>query len=235
MNKYRFLLLIVCSAFFWFNRATAEVSDCGFLTNHFGPFDYRSARPADINIVETRHFTPMVEQLKGGQSGYIAGDISYTLGVFPNHPRALNSIANLSLREKRPKPEHSQYSVHCWFDRAIRFRPDDSQVRMIYAVYLSKVGKPKEALEQLEAAERGDSDNANFNYNIGLVYFDLKNYEKSLHFAHRAYELGFPLPGLRNKLKRAGKWREYEAPTENLQVSEGGSEHKEIAKPAAEQ
>jgi tetratricopeptide (TPR) repeat protein len=81
---------------------------------------------------------------------------------------------------------------------------------MIYAVYLNKIGKLKEALEQLEVAEKADSDNANLNYNIGLVYFDLKNYEKALYFAHRAYELGFPLPGLRNKLQKAGKWSEQE-------------------------
>ena len=33
-------------------------------------------------------------------------------------------------------------------------------------------------------------------------------YDKALASAHRAYGAGFPLPGLKNKLKRAGKWRE---------------------------
>ncbi len=202
-------LALLNALFFGFSALGGEI-ECGALTNHFGPWDYHTAKPADIYIVESRHFTPEVEQLRAGKSGYIAGDISYTLGVFPNHPRALNSIAKLSIREKRPKPEHSRFSVHCWFDRAIRFRPDDSTVRMIYAVHLNKIGKPKEALEQLEIAERTDSDNANLNYNIGLVYFDLKNYDKALFFAHRAYESGFPLPGLKNKLQKAGKWSERE-------------------------
>jgi tetratricopeptide (TPR) repeat protein len=201
-----FIAVAFLQALFTCSAAFAGAADCGSLTNHFGPWDYYTARPADISIVETRHFTPEVEQLKSGKSGWLAGDISYTLGVFPNHPRALNSIANLSIREKRAKPEHSSFSVDCWFDRAIRFRPDDSTVRMIYAVYLNKTNKSKEALEQLEVAAKNDSDDANLNYNIGLVYFELKNYEKSLYFAHRAYELGFPLPGLKNKLQRAGKW-----------------------------
>lgn len=196
-------LVISCSI------STVVVADeisCGALTNHFGPFDYYTARPADIEIVETRHFTREVEQLKAGKSGYIAGDLNYTLGVFPNHPRALNSIANLALREKRSTPEHSRFSVDCWFDRAIRFRPDDANVRMIYAVYLNKIKRQKEALEQLEMAAEVNSDNPNLNYNIGLVYFDLKNYDKSLEFARRAYEGGFPLLGLKNKLKKAGVW-----------------------------
>jgi len=158
--------------------------------------------------VEFAHFTPAVEQLKAGKSSYLADDLSYTLRVFPNHPRALWSMTKLAMREKTEKPAHSQYSVHCWFDRAIRFRPEDPNVRMIYGVYLINKGKSREAVEHLEIAASYEKDNANLNYNIGLAYFDLKQYDQSLDFAHRAYSLGFPLPGLKNKLVRAGKWRE---------------------------
>jgi tetratricopeptide (TPR) repeat protein len=198
-----FFLIVSCSIS---TLVFADEISCGALKNHFGPFDYYTARSADVEIVETRHFTREVEQLKAGKSGYIAGDLSYTLGVFPNHPRALNSIANLALREKRSTPEHSIFSVDCWFDRAIRFRPDDANVRMIYAVYLNKIKRQKDALEQLEMAIEANSDNPNLNYNIGLVYFDLKDYDKSLEFARRAYDGGYPLLGLKNKLKKAGVW-----------------------------
>jgi hypothetical protein len=40
------------------------------------------------------------------------------------------------------------------------------------------------------------------------VYFDLKDYDKSLEHAQIAYAQGFPLPGLKHKLQKAGKWRE---------------------------
>jgi len=52
---------------------------------------------------------------------------------------------------------------------------------------------------------------------MGLIYFDLKDYDKALSFAHRAYGSGFPLPGLRDKLKKVGKWQEAVA------RSDGGS------------
>jgi len=117
-------------------------------------------------------------------------------------------MSKLAAREKTEKPAYSQYSVRCWFDRAIRFRPEDPNVRMIYGVYLSKNGKNREALEQLEVAAAYEKDNANLIYNIGLVYFDLKQYDQALAFAHRAYALGFSLPGLKNKLVQAGKWRD---------------------------
>jgi tetratricopeptide (TPR) repeat protein len=49
-------------------------------------------------------------------------------------------------------------------------------------------------------------DDLNVHYNLGLAYFELKDYDQALEHAKRAYALGHPLPGLRDKLKRAGKW-----------------------------
>jgi len=190
------------------SSSSAGEIDCGGLQNHYGPFDYRSATQSEKYLVERAHFTPAVEQLKSGKSSHLASDISYTLSVYPNHPRALLAISKLAQREKTDKPAYSIYSVHCWFDRAIRFRPDDPNVRMIYGVYLINKGKSREAVDHLEIAASYEKDNANLNYNIGLAYFDLKQYDQSLAYAHRAYSLGFPLPGLKNKLVRAGKWRE---------------------------
>lgn len=203
---------VLVSLVFWWGCSLqacfAGESDCGQLTNHFGPYDYNSASLADRKLVERPHFPPHVENLKRGNTASLGADISYTLEVFPNHPRALNSMANLAIRQKKSKPDNSRFSVDCWFDRAIRFRSEDPVVRMIYAVYLSKLKRNKEALEQLKEAAKNDSDNANLNYNIGLVYFDLNDFDRSLDFAHRAYSSGFPLQGLKNKLKKIGKWSE---------------------------
>ena len=46
------------------------------------------------------------------------------------------------------------------------------------------------------------------NYNAGLAYLKKKEYDKARQHAKKAYELGFPLPGLKNKLVEAGKWDE---------------------------
>ncbi len=69
-------------------------------------------------------------------------------------------------------------------------------------------GKKSEAVAKLEQAASLDQTNANIQYNLGLAYFDVANYEASLESAKRAYAAGFPLPGLRDKLKRVGKWRD---------------------------
>ena len=92
--------------------------------------------------------------------------------------------------------------------RAETFRPDDAMVKVIYGLFLMQAGRAKDAIAKLEAARDLDTQNANVHYNLGLAYADLKQYDKALESAHRAYGAGFPLPGLKNKLKRAGKWRE---------------------------
>ena len=189
--------------------ASASEQDCGPLQNHFGPFDYRSASPQDRALVEGAHFTPQVESLKGGKNTITAGgDINYTLMVFPNHHRALMATIKLSEKEKTDKPRGMRYTVACWFDRAERFRFDDAMVKTLHGIYLSRTGKSQAAVDKLEEAKALASDNANITYNLGLAYFDLKQYDKALASAHSAYALGFPLPGLRDKLKRAGKWSE---------------------------
>jgi tetratricopeptide (TPR) repeat protein len=182
---------------------------CGELKNGFGPFDYRTASPEDKDVVERRHFTLRVEHLAQGQTvTHPGGDIEYTLRVFPNHPRALFAMVRLGEKENRDKPIGSPYTISCWFDRAIRFTPNDGSVRLVFGIYLSRKGKTNEAIEQLQAAGKLGGDSANVHYNLGLAYFDLKEYEKSFEHAHAAYELGFPLAGLRNKLKQVGKWRD---------------------------
>lgn len=190
---------------------SAEVGEiaCGRLANHFGPYDYRIASREVKNLVEGAHFTPKVESLRGGKNTITAGgDLNYTLRVFPNHPRALMAVIRLAEKEKRPKPYQMDYSVLCWLDRAERFTPNDAMVQMIYGMYLVKQGKSGDGATKLGQALQLAGDNANVHYNLGLAYFDLKDYDKALASAHRAYELGFPLPGLRNKLEKAGKWGE---------------------------
>ena len=57
----------------------------------------------------------------------------------------------------------------------------------------------------LKAAVEMAPENATINYNLGLVYMKLKDYDNAKIYADKAYSLGFPLPGLRNQLAEARK------------------------------
>lgn len=189
--------------------AQSDGGSCGPLSNgNNGPFDYRTDRDKYL-IVTGAHFRPEVEMLVRGTTGEgPGGDLSYTLRAIPNNHRALIAMMRLGEKVKKPQPSGSQYTVECWFDRAIRFRPDDSIVRMIYSTYLNKNGRTTEATSQLEIATSFAKDNAFTHYNIGLHYFDLQNYDKALIQAHKAIELGFIQTALRDKLQSVGKWTE---------------------------
>ncbi len=174
----------------------------------FGPFDYNDPdnKGHNLQIVEQYHFSPSVQLLAHGESGSVGGDLDYVLRAFPNHPGALNSMANLAIKEKKDRPNGAHFTVGCYFERAFGFAPSDAVIHMIYANYLYQIHKDNAALEQDAEAEKLDPQNANILYNEGLLYFNLKDYDKSLAYAQKAYAAGFPLPGLRNKLEKIGKW-----------------------------
>lgn len=201
---------VLAISFFSGSAVGADVDDfsCGALQNAYGPYDYRSDRDK-LGVVESFHFTPEVANLIRGKSGHIGGDLDYTLRAFPNHPRALMAMVQLGEREKKTKVFGAQYSVECYLHRAIRFRSDDPTAKMIYANYLVKNRRSKDALDQLNDAASLNDSNSSLDYNIALVYLELKEYDQALAYAHKAYQAGFPLPGLRDRLKRAGKWREF--------------------------
>jgi tetratricopeptide (TPR) repeat protein len=187
----------------------ASAIGCGDLKNAFGPFDYTNPahRGEQLYLVESAHFTPEVEGLiKGNTSNFPGGDIDYTLRAFPNHHRALQSMMLLSQREKKAMPAGAKYTVECYFDRALRFKPDDPTVIMLHGMFLNTQGKLNDAIAEVEKANELQPNDANINYNLGLLYFDKKNFQKAKQHAKVAYDLGFPLPGLKNKLTKAGQW-----------------------------
>jgi len=184
--------------------------DCPpLVVNNVTGGDYTNATDRErLGVVEQFHFTPQVERLERGESGHIGSDIGYTLEHFANHHRALAALARLALREKTSKPKGAKHSVDCYFDRAIRYRPDDARVRAIFGGYLLALGQDAAALSQLEEAARIEPNNATNQYNLGLLYVRQKDYDKARTAAKQAYQLGFPLPGLKNKLAAAGQWKD---------------------------
>jgi tetratricopeptide (TPR) repeat protein len=178
------------------------------IPNHYGPFDYNVEKGGGLQQVERVHFTPAVEGLLRGSSGFLGGDLSYTLNAFPNHHRALASIMRWGARTKNPQPPHLQFSIDCYFDRATRFRPQDTVVRSLYALHLAQTDRKPEALKQLQFAREVAKESAISLNNIGLVYLELREYEHAREAARAAMALGHPNPPLVSRLKAANQWDE---------------------------
>lgn len=183
---------------------------CEAILNHFGPFDYRKGQTEfahELWLVDTTHFTSNIENGIKGRSGSLGNELDYTLRAFPNHTRALAALDRLSMKFKDVTTlPGMRFPVECYFERAVRFAPDDGDARAAYANYLFARGKTDAALKMFVEAERLSPDDPRINYNLGLMYVKMKDYEKANRYAQKAYKLGFPLPGLKNQLIAAGKW-----------------------------
>jgi hypothetical protein len=188
--------------------AKADELTCGPLRNAFGPFDYRIASVDDKAVVENRHFTRKVERLQAGETGLIGQDIDYTLRVFPNHSRALMSMSRLAVRERKPRPPGAGFTIDCYFDRAFRLAPSDPMPNVLFGLYLTRVERNSEAAPYFDRGAELAGGDPNVHYNLGLGYLDLGMHDKALTHARAAYAAGFPLPGLRDRLKQAGAWKE---------------------------
>ena len=182
--------------------------DFNYGSGSIGPLDYRATPKDVIEFVESRHFTPNIERLIKGRTGTLGAEIAYTLRAFPNHPRALKSAATLTRRNGGQMPRDMNFSIACWFDRAVAFRPDDIQVRILWAFELLKSKEAAAARGQTQVAEKLAEGSPVAHYNVGLLYFELGDYEKALANAKIAYDGGFNLPGLKDKLSKAGQWKE---------------------------
>lgn len=186
---------------------------CGepFEANAFKrPIDYLD--PADQEYVkvwvEPFHFTREVEALVRGKSTDIPGDLAYTLRQIPNHHRALNSMMRWQLAKGRPMDadERLIYTIQCYFERAIEFRPNDPVIYLLQGIYFHRAKKLDDAVASYRKAEQMAPENAEVLYNMGLVLVDKGDFALAKDYAERSYKLGYPMPGLRNRLKQLGKW-----------------------------
>ncbi|PCI17997.1 MAG: hypothetical protein COB62_07240 [Piscirickettsiaceae bacterium] len=218
MLNYKFIILtLVC--FFTYGVADSVADDapwvgqslkgapCRGNPTAYGPFDYllRSQYKYELHLVESTHFLPEIENLIKGHSGPLQQEFDYTIRAWPNHHRALNSITRFKLLYPK-KSRKLQSPVECYFQRAINFSPKDATTRMLYGIYLHKIKHYKMANSQYKDAVKLSPNNPIIRYNYGLLLINLKQYDLAQEQAIIAYNAGFPLNGLKNKLKRVNHW-----------------------------
>lgn len=91
--------------------------------------------------------------------------------------------------------------------KAITINPKESSGYSALAVFYRKQNKLALARDTLlEGDTVLEGKSPEIHYNLGLIYLDLGDTTNALERAHAAYGLGYPLPGLRNRLTRMGKW-----------------------------
>lgn len=202
-------LLLACLVAAPLPALAGPEKECGTLEWNYGPYDYRTANAGQRKLVESAHFTQEAEELRAGPTGSLGSDLKYTLSVFPNHPRALLAMERLVAKERRNPAEGAKYTIECFYERALRFKPDDHIPRLFYVNYLIRNNKNlDEAGKHLDYVAESTQDNPMAQFNTGMLYMDMKEYDKALIQAHRVMAMGFDRRELRDRLAAVGRWAE---------------------------
>jgi tetratricopeptide (TPR) repeat protein len=179
----------------------------------YGPYDYTNALHYReyLPVVEQFHFNRDIETLRQTMDGgTIGGHLWYVIRAFPNHHRALNSMAKLwrqhMAQNLTPLGLEPDKTPEFLFNRAMQFAPHDGVVPLVYGIHLLELGERGRAIELFERADELGPDNAELQYNLGLMYLKLSAVDQAALHARRAYALNYPLQGLRNKLIELDAW-----------------------------
>lgn len=214
-GRLAFRIISVALALAFVSASAQTIQFEGFT---YGPYDYTDPQHyrERLPIVEEYHFNSDVENLRNTMSGGTIGShLLYVIRSFPNHHRALVSFSRLWERSGAPLDPPPgvgpQQSPDYLYRRAIEFAPADGMVKLLYAIYLVNNDRRTDAIPLLDQAAELESDNADVNYNLGLMYLKLGQHEKASAHGTRAYEMGHPLPGLRKKMIAAGIWEDGES------------------------
>lgn len=144
--------------------------------------------------------------IKNAQSGkihryqYAIHDFQYILYRWPNHPKALVGATDVLLKLDRIGDIENMY------DKAIKASSDTPETYVLFANYLYKTKDYNKAKENYLRATQLNPNYAEAHYNLGITYLAQKKEQQAVKSAKMAYQLGYPLPGLRIRLEKLNLW-----------------------------
>jgi tetratricopeptide (TPR) repeat protein len=153
--------------------------------------------------VEGYHLEPGRQKMLKGSYEYAAADLVFILGVYPNHPRALDLMSQVCQRWKNS----ARCDADDWFEKAVAVNPNIATTYVVLGLHYHRNGKLTEAIRSYKKAVELEPRSLNAYYNLGLAYVDQRQFTLANDAAQHAYALGAPLPGLRDKVKAAGAWQ----------------------------
>ena len=153
---------------------------------------------------EEHHLKEAITMMASGKPWeieYVKQQMFYMLPRWPNHPKALQIVSEIARRTHDPA-----YAIG-WFTKAIDAFPDVYQTYVLYGIFLYRGDKYAEAEKNFRKAVELNPNSSETNYNLGLALLAEHKYEQANKYAQRAYKLGYPLEGLRRKLKEVKAWK----------------------------
>lgn len=179
-----------------------------FATHPHWDFYLTSSHPSGrLQSVEQYHLGPAIDLLAQQKFEYAYDELVFILSWFPNHPKALNLMTQLTTRVNQPQVAERH------FRDAFELYPNRAQTHMLYGNFMSKSGQRDKAVESYKRAIEIDPNYAEAHYNLGLAYYHQKKYDLANKHAQTAYAYGYPLPGLERLLKQKKAWNTAQRPS----------------------
>lgn len=185
------------------------------------PFEYRSRRGA---AAPQGRGSAVGGEIAGGHH-FCMGLVHLNRGVRGKSGANFAAVQEFTYSQTRMDPDSSSYSyVNAYLGRAlyrtgkrgeamkvwadgISVQPQGRASYLAIAEALLAERRPQDALEILQKFDQvKDVEYADAEHFMAQAYFELKRYDEAKLHLDKAYSLGYPVFGLRDKLKRVGKY-----------------------------
>jgi hypothetical protein len=156
----------------------------------------------NIEDNKTNHLDPARSRMAQGDfTKRVLVDLDFTLVRYPNHVPALQALVQYVRGGGKP---YDLPAPECYIQWARDYAPDDIDVLLVQGYFYWTRNDLERAVEAYEAAIRLNKESVEAHYYLGLVHFAKQNFPKAAEHGSIAYGLGYPLPGLMDKLKTVG-------------------------------
>jgi tetratricopeptide (TPR) repeat protein len=179
--------------------------------DYYAPEDFHRGRARALDLrssVEKNHLKPAHQCVREMDVGCAEHELDFVLRWVPNHPQGLELMSRFAVERGKPK------SALPYLDFAIEQYPQYVSSYIIYGIHRYRMEQYSSAVDRFKQALQRNPDSASAHYNIGLTLVKLNRFSEARKHAKRAYELGYPLQGLKKQLKERGAWSEAEATTQ---------------------
>jgi tetratricopeptide (TPR) repeat protein len=207
-NLYGLCMILIIAFNCESGQAKEPIYNYDPIYNYYDPSEKAQK---DLRIVQKYHLGKAMNHLKEGRPTAAFSQFAFIVRYFPNYPEVLQHMVQIAAPRKNMRQQMEEYLI-----KAVKIYPEAYPTYVIYGDFLQKVGEMSRAIKQYNIALQYDPNFSEAHYHLGLAYFKLKEYQLANVHAHKAYILGYPLPGLREMLKKVGEWK----PPANIKLNQ---------------
>lgn len=153
-----------------------------------------------VKTVEYHHWDKVKTALATKRYGTANAELDFILRYSPNHPLALLELSKLAITVGEP------HGAIPYLEHAVKFAPQYDSTYVVYGIHLYRTGQYQEAIRKFRKALTINPQSPEAHYDIGLTYLAIKDYQRAKAHAKEAYNLGYPLSGLKRKLRKLNQW-----------------------------